>query len=1303
MGRPRALSGKGDRLRKEWRHTQQREWVRNRRKAAVASTPTGSSASDSLAKEHIARLESRRREQNQRCKGRRRANATDDDRAMEAKRKREARRRLHSTPAEQFPGAMARFRREFVENPFGVTCTVCDLLCSGSPAVGELPSYPEVIARTERITKRIQELLLSAREGRRECFLPCTENILQAGVFSPGCDRSLPKDRSQGGLGSFSSLRAATGFRASLDMGALFVRGGQGPLGAALRQLLESARRLQREGRANPETQQLIQCAYDVAKAAKHLVMAYPAPPQQATQDDPATQCPALGCSPDLWQGAVLPTAPAALRERAPAAAHATRVVCRGGRRLDADPPFLRFLPASRTVAKSGVGAVSLSERLAFRADVRRRPGPSGQFADTGNPQQGAHEVGIWSTPPCDAFARLTRTARTNDARRRPRTDQATAPQHASGQRGARPTTSPVVEGPRLAGRPPKARTMSSELEQTEAEMKGWLAKWTNYLKGYQKRWFVLSNGLLSYYRNQAEMAHTCRGTISLTFHLKASNEIERQKWVTALELAKARAVRMMESEEDEELDMPSQLDKSELLTVLRLLHVKLEDLSMCSDLIAKHGTALQRSLTDLEQLEGGPGPEVAARVRAVNERATLFRITSTAMMNACSEYVQLAQSQGRKWVRMLQHEHEQCLRLQEMVEQLAKQHSHLERAAKEASQPSQHNSSSAHSDEDEFFDAPEHSAADFVVSIPNKGHRRTASGLSLASEGGVSQNAASDTDSEQETGQETGVIRRRTATAVHAAPREGGDPPGDPVVRRERRTRVPEKPNCSLSLWSIMKNCIGKELTKIPMPVNFNEPLSTLQRLTEDYEYSELLDRAAKCNDPAVQLVYIAAFAVSSYATTSNRTGKPFNPLLGETYECDRRDDLGWRSLSEQVRPPRYGGFHVSPMTASSSAVPQFPPNDVAACRDPGSGMAAEMETADNRFLLAAFGRTPWKTASLESRALASQVSHHPPMLAQYCEGRGWRCWQEFSMSSKFRGKYLQARGTCESRCLESGVSTDPEPCGFVRPRLAVRGFPVSGEKGILVVEPSPGRIVFRKNVKVKENLSYADAKKRFSFLSKGGYAEVVRRGPAPRSETKATQVSPEILVADLRAPSPQQGQHAAPLGKDGPAIAVPALPFKKVTKGQQAPPPRGEGAPADSSGQDRPAPAAPVNTGRTPMEEKKRGPQPQSLERQPGTKELRGSHAASLSGNEVEQMDGVEPLPSTSTTLPPGSGRGRGSGPRGTDPPRPAGKFACGAQENTGTALSAPSSTPGSDQEEMEWQTTKKQKSKKPVTPPK
>ncbi|KAG9354015.1 hypothetical protein JZ751_012139, partial [Albula glossodonta] len=71
------------------------------------------------------------------------------------------------------------------------------------------------------------------------------------------------------------------------------------------------------------------------------------------------------------------------------------------------------------------------------------------------------------------------------------------------------------------------------------------------------------------------------------------------------------------------------------------------------------------------------------------------------------------------------------------------------------------------------------------------------------------------------------------------------------------RRSRIPEKPNHTLSLWSVIKNCLGKELSKIPMPVNFNEPLSMLQRLTEDLEYSELLDMAAACRSSLDQLCY--------------------------------------------------------------------------------------------------------------------------------------------------------------------------------------------------------------------------------------------------------------------------------------------------------------------------------------------------------------------------------------------------------------------------------------------------------------
>lgn len=78
------------------------------------------------------------------------------------------------------------------------------------------------------------------------------------------------------------------------------------------------------------------------------------------------------------------------------------------------------------------------------------------------------------------------------------------------------------------------------------------------------------------------------------------------------------------------------------------------------------------------------------------------------------------------------------------------------------------------------------------------------------------------------------------------------------------------------------------------------------LQRLTEDLEYHELLDRAAKCENSLEQLCYVAAFTVSSYSTTVFRTSKPFNPLLGETFELDRLEENGYRSLCEQVKGPQ-------------------------------------------------------------------------------------------------------------------------------------------------------------------------------------------------------------------------------------------------------------------------------------------------------------------------------------------------------------------------------------------------------------
>uniref|UniRef100_A0A8C6UKQ8 Oxysterol binding protein like 1A n=1 Tax=Neogobius melanostomus TaxID=47308 RepID=A0A8C6UKQ8_9GOBI len=88
------------------------------------------------------------------------------------------------------------------------------------------------------------------------------------------------------------------------------------------------------------------------------------------------------------------------------------------------------------------------------------------------------------------------------------------------------------------------------------------------------------------------------------------------------------------------------------------------------------------------------------------------------------------------------------------------------------------------------------------------------------------------------------------------------------------------------VSIWSILKKCIGMELSKIAMPVIFNEPLSFLQRLTEYMEHTYLIHQALTTTDSIERMKCVAAFAVSAVASQWERTGKPFNPLLGETYD---------------------------------------------------------------------------------------------------------------------------------------------------------------------------------------------------------------------------------------------------------------------------------------------------------------------------------------------------------------------------------------------------------------------------------
>jgi hypothetical protein len=95
------------------------------------------------------------------------------------------------------------------------------------------------------------------------------------------------------------------------------------------------------------------------------------------------------------------------------------------------------------------------------------------------------------------------------------------------------------------------------------------------------------------------------------------------------------------------------------------------------------------------------------------------------------------------------------------------------------------------------------------------------------------------------------------------------------------KRLPPPSASAPAINVWSVLKNAIGKDLTRFSVPVIFNEPTSMLQRFCEDVEYIDLLDKAVRQRGSAERMLYVAAFAMSNYSSTFGRVVKPFNPLL--------------------------------------------------------------------------------------------------------------------------------------------------------------------------------------------------------------------------------------------------------------------------------------------------------------------------------------------------------------------------------------------------------------------------------------
>lgn len=141
----------------------------------------------------------------------------------------------------------------------------------------------------------------------------------------------------------------------------------------------------------------------------------------------------------------------------------------------------------------------------------------------------------------------------------------------------------------------------------------------------------------------------------------------------------------------------------------------------------------------------------------------------------------------------------------------------------------------------------------------------------------------------------------RSLASLLPAQPHSLAPLPLDPVRRRATVLAPTIMPP---SLIGFLRKNVGKDLSTISMPVSANEPISLLQRASEQLEYSALLDQAAKATDAVERLIYVTAFAISGLSAMrvkERSLRKPFNPMLGETFELVR-EDRGFRFISEKV-----------------------------------------------------------------------------------------------------------------------------------------------------------------------------------------------------------------------------------------------------------------------------------------------------------------------------------------------------------------------------------------------------------------
>ena len=121
-----------------------------------------------------------------------------------------------------------------------------------------------------------------------------------------------------------------------------------------------------------------------------------------------------------------------------------------------------------------------------------------------------------------------------------------------------------------------------------------------------------------------------------------------------------------------------------------------------------------------------------------------------------------------------------------------------------------------------------------------------------------------------------------------------------DPIYNFQKRTKLDKK-------ISVNNNMIPEIVKLISsgqkvLPIQFNEPLNTLQRECERFIFCSFLDKASEEKKPEMKFALISAFITAEMSMSIGRILKPMIPLVGETFEYVD-NNLHYRFFAEEVQ----------------------------------------------------------------------------------------------------------------------------------------------------------------------------------------------------------------------------------------------------------------------------------------------------------------------------------------------------------------------------------------------------------------